>query len=102
MTRVSSSIPEMNISMVTTSQPAITTGTPVSDVFIEFLTNPKATLYMLAAKTREGSSNIPSDAEVLRATSLLEQAVKGCATSDKPIQEDVTPTHSRSMRCDRD
>ncbi|MFS7947250.1 hypothetical protein Hanom_Chr06g00546001 [Helianthus anomalus] len=89
MTRVSSSSPDVNILVVTTSQPGNTTGTPVSDVFIEFRTNPKVAMYMPTSKTGEESSNTPSDAEVLRAVSLLEQAVRDRVVADKPIEEEV-------------
>ncbi|KAM0070839.1 hypothetical protein Hdeb2414_s0001g00017921 [Helianthus debilis subsp. tardiflorus] len=89
MTRVSSTSPVVNIPVVTESQPMNTTGTTVSDVFIEFLTNPKSTMFMPAAKTGEGSSNTPFDAEVLKAASLLEQAVKDHVDVDKPDQEKV-------------
>ncbi|MFS7927705.1 hypothetical protein Hanom_Chr04g00312241 [Helianthus anomalus] len=75
MTRVSSTSPEVNILVFTESQPINTTGTTVSDVFIEFLSNPKSTMFIPAAKTGQGSSNTPSDVDVLKATSLLAQAV---------------------------
>ncbi|MFS7997553.1 hypothetical protein Hanom_Chr12g01143111 [Helianthus anomalus] len=71
------------------SQPISTIGTPVSDVFIEFLTNPKAAMYMPTAKTGKGSSNTPSDAEVLRASSLLEHAMRDRGATDKPVLEEV-------------
>ncbi|MFS7963928.1 hypothetical protein Hanom_Chr08g00744121 [Helianthus anomalus] len=56
MTGVSSSSPEANIPVVIESQPVSTTGTPMSDVLIESLSNPKAAMYMSVAKTGEGSS----------------------------------------------
>ncbi|MFS7917175.1 hypothetical protein Hanom_Chr03g00185981 [Helianthus anomalus] len=46
-------------------------------------------MFMPVAKTGEGSSNTPSDAEVLKAASLLEQVVKDHASVDKHNQEEV-------------
>ncbi|KAJ0614357.1 hypothetical protein HanIR_Chr02g0061551 [Helianthus annuus] len=89
MARVSNISPEVYIPVVTESQPMDTTGTTVSDVFIQFLTNPKSTMFMPAAKTGKGSGNTPSDAEVLKAASLLEQAAKDYVDADKPDQEKV-------------
>ncbi|KAJ0805485.1 hypothetical protein HanPI659440_Chr02g0050551 [Helianthus annuus] len=89
MTRVSNISPEVDITVVTESQPMNTTGIAVSDVFIQFLTNPKSTMFWPPTKTGEGSSNTPSDAEVLKAASLLEQVVKDHLGVDKPDQEKV-------------
>ncbi|KAM0016325.1 hypothetical protein Hdeb2414_s0029g00705301 [Helianthus debilis subsp. tardiflorus] len=86
---VPSSSPEANIPVVTASQLVSATGTPVKDVLLEFLSKPKAAMYMSAAKTGEGSSNTPSDAEVLKAMSLLEQAVRESVAAEKPVQEEV-------------
>ncbi|MFS7896496.1 hypothetical protein Hanom_Chr00s004871g01726151 [Helianthus anomalus] len=47
-------------------------GTPMSDAMIEFLSNPRAAMHMPAPKTGEGSSNTPSDADVLKAAELLQ------------------------------
>ncbi|MFS7936489.1 hypothetical protein Hanom_Chr05g00416191 [Helianthus anomalus] len=95
ITGVSSSICEGNIPVVTAPHPLNATGTPVSDMFTEFLTNPKAAMYMPAAKASEGSSDTPSDDEVLKEASLLEQVVRESVATAEPAQEEVRePTSS--------
>ncbi|KAL9998751.1 hypothetical protein Hdeb2414_s0525g00910641 [Helianthus debilis subsp. tardiflorus] len=87
ITSASSSNPEAKIPQVNASNSVSATGTPVSDLMIKLLTNPKAAMYMPAPKTSEGSSNAPSEAEVLRATTLLEQVVRESAATAKLAQE---------------
>ncbi|MFS8002873.1 hypothetical protein Hanom_Chr13g01207201 [Helianthus anomalus] len=70
----------------------------MSDAMIEFLSNTRAAMYMPAPKTSEGSSNTPSNANVLKATVLLQQAVKEIASATiEPSQE---RTHEASSSPD--
>ncbi|KAF5823073.1 hypothetical protein HanRHA438_Chr01g0035161 [Helianthus annuus] len=62
-------------------------GTPMSDTMIDFLLNPRAAMYMPAPKTGEGSSNTPSNADVLKAAELVQQAAKEAAAATEPNQE---------------
>ncbi|MFS7905067.1 hypothetical protein Hanom_Chr01g00043411 [Helianthus anomalus] len=87
ITDASSSTTEAKIPEVNASNSVSTTGIPVRDLMIEFLTNPKAAMYMHVPKTSERSSNGPSKAEVLRATTLLEQVVRESAATTEPAQE---------------
>ncbi|KAM0056900.1 hypothetical protein Hdeb2414_s0006g00223831 [Helianthus debilis subsp. tardiflorus] len=62
-------------------------GTPVSDAIVSFILNPREAMYMSAPKTGEGSSIGSSNANVLRAAELLQQAARESEVAAEPNQD---------------
>ncbi|KAJ0787727.1 hypothetical protein HanPI659440_Chr05g0183641 [Helianthus annuus] len=75
---------------VTTARPPIH-YTPSSHrpTIIEFMQNERAVMFIQAPKPCEGSSSGPSDANVVRAAELLQDAVREVEAAAKPSQEDI-------------
>ncbi|KAJ0793302.1 hypothetical protein HanOQP8_Chr01g0028081 [Helianthus annuus] len=84
---LTSTNPEPTMSVVAEQPIVHGSGTPMSDAMIDFLLNPRAAMYMHVPKAGEGSSNTPSNVDVLKAAELLQQATKEDATATEPNQE---------------
>ncbi|KAJ0810158.1 hypothetical protein HanPI659440_Chr01g0023521 [Helianthus annuus] len=79
--------PEPAMPVVPERPPVRVSRTHVSEATINFIYNPRETMYMPAPKTCEGSSNTPSNADVLKAAELLQQAAREGAAATEPNQE---------------
>ncbi|KAL9993450.1 hypothetical protein Hdeb2414_s0006g00218021 [Helianthus debilis subsp. tardiflorus] len=78
---------ESTIPVVTERPPVHVSGTPVSEAIIEFILNPRAPMYMPAPKSCEGSSNTPSNVDVLKAAALLQQVTRAVVAATEPNQQ---------------
>ncbi|KAJ0796703.1 hypothetical protein HanPI659440_Chr04g0165351 [Helianthus annuus] len=67
---------ELAMLVISERPPIQVTGTLVRLAIIEFLQNERAAMFMPAPRPGEGSSNGPSDANVIKAVELLQAATK--------------------------
>ncbi|MFS7904944.1 hypothetical protein Hanom_Chr01g00041981 [Helianthus anomalus] len=67
--------------------PIQVSGTPVSDATLDFILNPRTAMYMPVPKAGEGSRSGPSNADVLKAAELLQQAANTAEIATEPIPE---------------
>ncbi|MFS7933960.1 hypothetical protein Hanom_Chr05g00385911 [Helianthus anomalus] len=85
---------------VTTARPSIHyTPSSHSPTIIEFMQNERAAMFIPAPKPGEGSSNGPSDADVVRAAELLQAPAREVEAAAKPSQEE---THEAADSLDSD
>ncbi|KAF5809750.1 hypothetical protein HanRHA438_Chr04g0171191 [Helianthus annuus] len=85
---------------VTSARPPIHyTPSPLSPAIIDFIQNERVAMFIPAPKPGEGSSNSPSDADVVRAAELLQAVAREVEAAARPIQEE---THEASSSSDSD
>ncbi|KAM0041766.1 hypothetical protein Hdeb2414_s0011g00370131 [Helianthus debilis subsp. tardiflorus] len=78
---------ESTMPVISEQPPTQVMGTPVSEAIIDFILNERVAMYMLAPKTGEGSSSGPSNADVLKATELLQEAAREAEAAAEPNQD---------------
>ncbi|KAJ0790049.1 hypothetical protein HanPI659440_Chr05g0210581 [Helianthus annuus] len=96
---------EVNVEVQTTTETSTPTSTSQSKFnyisselnpkIIEFMSNERAAMHMLVPKLGEGSSNGPSDADVLRAAELLQAAASQVEAAAK-LKQVATPKAAES------
>ncbi|MFS7953519.1 hypothetical protein Hanom_Chr07g00619641 [Helianthus anomalus] len=85
---------------VTSARPPIHyTPSPLSPAIIDFIQNERVAMFIPAPKPGEGSSNSPSDADVVRAAELLQAVAREVEAAARPSQEE---THEASSSSDSD